>query len=164
MNNMRLSAVFIASFALLLAISGASPDCSAQIIFVGDCPGCTPPRPSTDFNLATNWMPAVFPSATESYLIQDNRTAVFSSGNTTLGGLTVSNDSFGRLLMTGGSLTTLNQIEPLEVGRERFPRGKNGDYNNNGLSTRPITSFGAERWGRVCSTPAMAPMATRASS
>ena len=124
------------SFGLVFAILASGPACWAQIIFVGDCsdPGCMPPNnPSTDFNLASNWMPAVFPSANESYLIQDARTAEFSSGNTTLGGLTVANDSFGRFRMTGGSLTLLNNIEPLEVGRERFPKGKQGDYNNNGF-------------------------------
>ena len=35
--------------------------------------------------------------------------------------------------MTGGSLTLLNHTEPLEVGRERFPKPKQGDYNNNGI-------------------------------
>ncbi len=134
MKTSRLSTALITSFGLLIAISVGSPVCWAQITFVGDCPGCEPPNTaSTDFNLASNWNPAVFPSTSESYIIQDNRTAVFSSGSTTLGGLTVSNDSFGRLRMTGGSLTLLNNTEPLEVGRERFPRGKQGDYNNNGF-------------------------------
>ena len=115
-----------AVLSLVLAISTAGSDCSAQIIFDAD--------PSNDFNDPDNWtIPAAFPSAVESFLIQDNHTAVFSSGDTTLGGLTVSNDSFGRLRMTGGSLTLLNTIESLEIGRERFPRPKQGDYNNNGL-------------------------------
>jgi hypothetical protein len=134
MKTSRLSTALRTSFGLLIAISVGSPVCWAQITFVGDCPGCPPPNTeSTDFNLASNWSPAVFPNTSESYYIQDNRTAVFASGSTTLGGLTVSNDSFGRLRMTGGSLTTLNTVEPLEVGRERFPRGKQGDYNNNGF-------------------------------
>ena len=134
MKTSRLSTALMTSFGLLIANLVASPICWAQITFVGDCPGCPPPNTaSTDFNLVSNWMPAVFPNTSESYYIQDNRTAVFSSGSTTLGGLTVSNDSFGRLRLTGGSLTTLNTVEPLEVGRERFPRGKQGDYNNNGF-------------------------------
>jgi hypothetical protein len=67
-------------------------------------------------------------------IIQDNKTAIFSSGNTTIQGLTVSNDSFGRLRMTGGSLTTVNAIEAFEIGREQFPtQPRQGDYNNNGF-------------------------------
>jgi hypothetical protein len=142
MKKSDLSTRMLSVFGLLLAISAASPNCWAAAVFVGDChdAGCMPPNnPSTDFNLASNWAvppnltPAVFPSTTEAYTIQDNRTAVFSSGSTTLGGLVVSNDSFGRLNMTGGSLTLLNSTEPLEIGRERFPKGKNGDYNNDGF-------------------------------
>jgi hypothetical protein len=118
------------SFGLLLAIAATGSDCSAQVIFDAD--------PSDDFNDADNWsLPAFFPDATLPYIIQDNHTAVFSGGNTTLGGLTVSNDSFGRLRMTGGSLTLVNQIESLEIGMERFPYPKNGDYNNNGLVDGP---------------------------
>jgi hypothetical protein len=136
MKNIRLSTVLITSFGLLLALSAASPVCWAQIAFVGDCPGCAPPNTaSADFNLASNWQfPAAFPSTVEIFAIQDNRTAVFSSGNTTLGGLWVSNDSFGRLRMTGGSLTLVNNTETLEVGREQFPtQPRQGDYNNNGF-------------------------------
>ncbi len=137
MKKSRFSAALITSFSLLMAISAASPDCWAFITFVGDCqdPGCLPPNnPSTDFNLATNWDPTnVFPNTTEAFLIQNNRTATFSSGSTTLGGLIVANDSFGRLRMTGGSLTTVNSIEAFEIGRERFPKPKQGDYNNNGI-------------------------------
>ena len=126
MRNPYRSVARMASFSLLMALSMASPDCSAQIIFDGDS--------NDDFNNPNNWtIPAAFPSPVESFLVQDARTAVFSSGNTTLGGLTVSNDSFGRLRMTGGELTLLNQVETLEVGRERFPKGKQGDYDNNGI-------------------------------
>jgi hypothetical protein len=125
MKTSRVFATLLTSFGLLLAISAASPVCWAQIFFDGST--------SENFNDATNWTPAVFPNAIESYLIQDARTAIFSSGNTSLGELTVSHDSFGRLRMTGGSLTLLNQDAPLEVGRERFPKGKQGDYNNNGI-------------------------------
>lgn len=126
MRIFRRIATFITSIIMLLVISVIGQNCSAQIIFDGD--------PSDDFNDANNWsIPAAFPSPVESFLIQDNRTALFSSGDTTLGGLTVSNDSFGRLNMTSGSLTLVNQIETLEVGRERFPKGKNGDYSNNGI-------------------------------
>jgi hypothetical protein len=125
------------SFSLLLAISVATSDCYAfGIPFVGDCPNCPPPnKASDDFNDANNWqIPAAFPSPIETFEIQDDRTAVFSSGSTTLGGLVVANDSFGRLRMTGGSLTLLNQDEVLEIGRERFPNPKLGDYNNNGFT------------------------------
>lgn len=134
MKSSPRSAALLTSFSLLLAIAAVSPDCSAQVIFIGDCPGCDPPNLSTDFNDPNNWTnPSVFPSPVESFLIQDNRTAEFSSGSTTLGGLIVANDSFGRLRMTGGSLTTVNSIEAFEIGRERFPKPKQGDYNNNGL-------------------------------
>ena len=94
MQSLRFAALLLTSVGTLLAISAASPDCWAFTVFVGDCyadPGCIPPNnPSTDFNLATNWMPAVFPNATDAYLIQDAHTAIFSSGSTSLGGLTVS--------------------------------------------------------------------------
>jgi hypothetical protein len=131
------SAALLTSFSLLLAISAASTDCWAfGIPFVGDCPNCPPPnQASDDFNVPNNWLvPAAFPSPVETFEIQDDRTAVFSSGSTVLGGLVVSNDSFGRLRMTGGSLTLLNQTEALEIGRERSPNPKLGDYNNNGFT------------------------------
>jgi hypothetical protein len=131
----RLSATRILGIGLLLAISPASQNCWAVITFIGDCPGCDPPNTaSTDFNVAANWDdPNSFPSVEESFYIQNTRTATFSSGSTLLGGLTVANDSFGRLRMTGGSLTLQNNSETLEVGRERFPRPKQGDYDNNGF-------------------------------
>ena len=136
MKTLHRSAALMTGFSLLLAISVASPDCSAfGIPFVGDCPNCPPPnRASDDFNDPNNWIiPGIFPSPVETFEIQDARTAVFSSGSTELGGLVVANDSFGRLRMTGGSLTLLNQVEQLEIGRERFPNPKLGDYNNNGI-------------------------------
>ena len=136
MKKSNLSATLLTGFGLLLAISAASQDCWAFTTFVGDChdAGCIPPNnPSTDFNLATNWDLPGFPNTTDAFLIQNSRTAIFSGGNTSLGGLTVSNDSFGRLSMTGGSLTLLNHTEPFEIARERFPKGKNGDYNNDGF-------------------------------
>ncbi|MCI0334828.1 MAG: hypothetical protein L0228_16565 [Planctomycetes bacterium] len=129
MKTSRLSAALTTSFGLLLAISAASPDCWAQQRFFDGGPSGT----GTDFHDPVNWSDDMVPSAGFRYIIQDNKTATFSSGSTSVIGLTVSNDSFGRLRMTGGSLTTLNTIEPLEVGRERFPRGKQGDYNNNGF-------------------------------
>ena len=100
---------------------------------------CPPPnQPNDDFNDPNNWLvPAFFLAPVSTFEIQDNRTAVFSSGSTVLGGLVVANDSFGRLRMTGGSLTLLNQTEVLEIGRERFPDSKLGDYNNNGFTDGP---------------------------
>ncbi|MEX2169212.1 MAG: hypothetical protein WD851_07865 [Pirellulales bacterium] len=124
MNKSRFSVRIVSGFSLLLGLA-ASQDCWAQIFFEGNT--------SSDFNDPNNWNPPFFPFDNESYLIQDGKTAIFSAGSTTLGGLTVSNDSFGRLRMTGGSLTLLNDTEPLEVGRERFPTPKQGDYNNNGI-------------------------------
>ncbi|MCA9189121.1 MAG: hypothetical protein KDA99_26030, partial [Planctomycetales bacterium] len=111
---------------LLGCLAMGSSQCWGQIIFFG--------TQSSDFNDPNNWsFPAAFPGQFESYLIQDNHTVIFSGGSTTLGGLTVSHDSFGSLVMTGGELTLLNQVETLEVGRERFPRGKQGDYDNSGF-------------------------------
>jgi hypothetical protein len=130
MSNTRLSTALTMSFGLLLAISAGSADCWAQEIFFD---GGTPPGSGTDFHTAVNWSNDMVPSATGFYLIQDNRTAIFSSGSTSVRELTVSHDSFGRLRMTGGSLTITNPDAPLEVGRERFPRPKQGDYNNNGV-------------------------------
>src|SRR3990172_5878212 len=112
MNKSCLSATLVSGFSLLLALSAASPDCRAQTadaFFIGDCggigPGCTVDNQGTDFNLATNWMPAGVPVSPKDYLIQDARTATFSSGNTSVGDLTVAHDTFGRLRMMGGSLT-----------------------------------------------------------
>jgi hypothetical protein len=126
----RLSNALKTSFGLLLAVSAAGPDCCAQEIFFD---GGTPPGPGTDWHSAVNWSNDMVPNAAGFYLIQDNRTAIFSSGSTSVRELTVSHDSFGQLRMTDGSLTITNPDAPLEVGRERFPKGKQGDYNNNGI-------------------------------
>lgn len=68
----------------------------------------------------------------DTYFIQNGLTATISSGNTSLRGMVVGNDSFGILSMTGGSLSLLDN-NLLELGRERFPFGRGGDYNNNGV-------------------------------
>ena len=129
MKNKRLSTALQTSFGLLLALSAASTECWAVTRnFDGGPTGL-----GDDFHTGVNWTTDLVPTMADYGIIQDNKTAVFSSGSTTVQGLTIGNDSFGRLMMTGGSLTTTNAIEALEVGRERFPRGKNGDYNNNGF-------------------------------
>ena len=129
MKNKRLSTALQTSLGLLLALSAASTDCWAVTRnFDGGPTGL-----ASDFHTDVNWTTDMVPNMSDYGIIQDNKTAIFSGGSTTIQGLTVANDSFGRLIMTGGSLTTVNAIEPLEVGRERFPRGKNGDYNNSGF-------------------------------
>ncbi|MCH7752063.1 MAG: hypothetical protein IH898_07915, partial [Planctomycetes bacterium] len=153
------AAALMTSFSLLLAISVATSDCSAfGINFTGDCDpnvaagfprACNPfgqlvhDQESNDFNDPNNWwfggaIGGLFPSEIDTFEIQDFRTAVFSSdpnnGSTTLGGLVVSDSSFGRLRMTGGSLTLLNQVEQLEIGRERNQDSLQGDYNKNGVA------------------------------
>ena len=86
-----------------------------------------------DFNTAANWSNNMVPTlSTNVYFIQNDLTATISGGNTSLRGLVVGNDSHGTLSMTGGSLSLLDS-NMLELGRERFPVGKGGDYNNNGL-------------------------------
>jgi hypothetical protein len=138
------------SLSLLLAISAASSNCCAQINFQGDCDmsiadlglprACNPlnhDQESNDFNDSNNWWfgntSGLFPNPDEIFYLQNYRTAIFSSGNTTLGELIVSNDSPGRLIMTGGSLTLLNDDHPLELGREQEQKPWNGDYNKNGV-------------------------------
>ncbi len=165
------AAALMTSFSLLLAISVATPDCSAfGIGFFGDCdpnvaeffPGaCDDPlmrdQENDDFNDPNSWFFAtiggLFPDTTETFEIQDFRTAVFSSGSTTLGGLIVSDSSFGRLRMTGGSLTLLKQVEVLEIGRERNQDSLQGDYNLNGITDAADSTVWQDTLGQELINP-----------
>lgn len=125
------------SFATLLAISAASPDCWAVFVYFD---GST----STDFHEPTNWdLPGNAPGTNlvDFYSIDDGLSSTFSGGNTTLWGLRVGSVAkehqfgdthFGRLTMTGGSLEVIGS-NVLVVGRERENVIFGGDYNKNSV-------------------------------
>jgi hypothetical protein len=125
MKSLHLLAVWSASFGMLLTISAAGPVCRAANVNFQN---------GGDFNSATNWSDNLPPTLNANvYYIQNNLTATIASGSPSLRDLVVGNDSFGVLNMTGGSLSVLDSSQGgIELGRERFPSGRGGDYNNNG--------------------------------
>jgi hypothetical protein len=126
MKSLRLSAVLSASFGTLLAISATGPVCRAANVNFQN---------GGDFNSAANWSDNMPPTLNANvYYVQNNLTATLASGSPSLRDLVVGNDSYGLLNMTGGSLSVLDSSQGgIELGRERFPFGRNGDYNNNGV-------------------------------
>jgi hypothetical protein len=126
MKSLRLSAVLSASFGTLLAISATGPVCRAANVNFQN---------GGDFNSAANWSDNMPPTLNANvYYVQNNLTATLASGSPSLRDLVVGNDSYGVLNMTGGSLSVLDSSQGgIELGRERFPTGRNGDYNNNGV-------------------------------
>ena len=126
MKSLRLSSVLLASFGMLLAISAVGPDCRAANVNFQN---------GGDFNSAANWSDNLPPTLNANvYFVQNNLTATIASGSPSLRDLVVGNDSFGILNMTGGSLSILDSSQGgIELGRERFPNGRGGDYNNNGV-------------------------------
>jgi hypothetical protein len=147
-KNSRRSAALIMSFALLLALLAASPDCSAEdsdVYFISD----------GDFNSAANWDNGLVPSLVITppktvpniYGIDDGHAATFSGGTTTVFGLRVGSGAkehypggfgethFGRLTMTGGSLEVIGDAAMglFGIGRERQNRLIGADYNKDSL-------------------------------
>ena len=111
MNISRLSAALVTTIGMLFAISAASPDCWAVIVYFD---GST----STDFLNGTNWTPAGVPgnNLVDIYSIDDGLSSTFSGGSTTVKGLRVGSAAkehptgeihFGRLTMTGGTLQVI---------------------------------------------------------
>ncbi len=121
MRTSNLLAALVMSTGLLLAANLACRAANIDLITGGN------------FHTAANWSNNMVPTlSANTYYLQNGLTATFASGSTSLRGLVVGNDSFGFLSMTGGSLTLLDN-NMLELGRERFPNGRGGDYNNNGI-------------------------------
>ena len=134
------SATLMTSFVALLAISAASPYCSAEdsnVYLISD----------GDFNTAANWdLPLRAPGTNlvDIYGIDDGFGATFSSGTTTVYGLRVGSGAkehqigethFGRLTMTGGSLEVIGSAADglFGVGRERENAPFGGDYNKDSI-------------------------------
>jgi hypothetical protein len=126
MRSSHFSSLFPASLGALLAISLLSANCSALNVNFQN---------GGDFNSAANWSDGMPPTLNANvYYLQNNLTATLASGNPQLRDLVVGNDSHGVLSITGGSLSILDGSQGgIELGRERFPNGRNGDYNNNGI-------------------------------
>src|SRR5450631_802074 len=126
MRSLRLSSLLVTSFGTLLAISIASPNCRAVIVNFQN---------GGDFNSAANWDNNMVPTfGLNIYYIQNSLTATISSGSPSVRDVVVGNDSYGILSLTGGSLTVNDGSSGgIELGRERFPNGRGGDYNNNGI-------------------------------
>jgi hypothetical protein len=138
MIKSRVTAFLMTSFVALLAVSAASPKCSAEdsnVYLISD----------GDFNTAANWnLPLRAPGTNlvDIYGIDDGFSATFSSGTTTVYGLRVGSGAkehqlpsqethFGRLTMTGGSLEVIGSAADglFGVGRERENAPFGGDYN-----------------------------------
>jgi hypothetical protein len=161
MKTSRYFAALMTGFGLLLALSAASPDCSAQV---------TEPIPLNsdvyfisdgDFISAANWdnnmMPSLMPCCGPPpeiqrgnvYGIDDGLSATFSGGTITVLGLRVGSvykehnvgaTHFGRLTMTGGALLEVigdaGMGDAFSIGRERaasdeYPKPMGADYNQN---------------------------------
>ncbi len=122
MDISRLAATLMSSFAMLLAISAASPVVGQiDVNFIN----------GGDFNTATNWDDGNLPTADfDRHFVQDDLTALFSSGSTSVHFLTIGDTSFGRLEMTGGSLTVLVP-DQFEVGESV---GGEGEFQMTGSS------------------------------
>ncbi len=107
MDISRLPFVVITGLGLLCALAAPQPDCWAlDVNFIN----------GGDFNSANNWDDGMVPSADfDSHYVQDDLTAVFSSGDTSVHFLTIGDTSYGRLEMSGGSLTVLAP-DQFEVG------------------------------------------------
>jgi hypothetical protein len=132
MRSSHFSSLFPASLGALLAISIASPNCWAVIANFQQGMGSTLPL---DFNSAANWDNNMVPTlGLNIYYIQNSLNATISSGSTEVRDVIVGNDSYGILSITGGSLSVDDGSNGgIELGRERFPNGRQGDYNNNGI-------------------------------
>jgi hypothetical protein len=135
MNNLRTTRTLLTGLGLLLALSPASQNCWAVLVYFD---GST----SSDFQLAANWTPENAPGTNlvDIYGIDDGFSSTYASGITTIFGLRVGSAAkehasgeihFGRLTMTGGQLEVIGN-NTLVVGRENpiwYPKA--GDYNKN---------------------------------
>ena len=139
MITSRVSAGFVTSIGMLFAISAASPDCRAVIVYFDGGPTAA----GTAFLDAANWNPDGVPgnNLVDIYSIDDGFASTLSSDNTFVNGLRVGSVAkehqigethFGRLTMTGGSLGIIGS-NLLAVGRERENVIFGGDYNKNGV-------------------------------
>jgi hypothetical protein len=138
MNISRLSAAFVMSIGMFFAISAASSDCWAVIVYFDGGPTAL----GTAFLDAANWNPDGVPgnNLVDLYSIDDGFASTLSGGNTFVNGLRVGSVAkehqigvthFGRLTMTGGTLGVIGS-NLLVVGRERENVVFGGDYNKNG--------------------------------
>ena len=130
---------FLAGIGVLFAISAASTECRAVIVYFDGGPTAA----GTAFLDAANWNPDGAPgnNLTDIYSIDDGFASTNSSGNTFVNGLRVGSVAkehqigethFGRLTMTGGSLGVIGS-NLFAIGRERENVIFGGDYNKNGV-------------------------------
>src|SRR6476659_6572433 len=137
MMTSRASASFLTSIGALLAISAASSNCGAVIVYFDGGPTAA----GTAFLDAANWNPDGVPgnNLADLYSIDDGFASTLSGGNTFVNGLRVGSTAkehqfgethFGRLTMTGGSLGVIGS-NLFDVGRERENVVFGGDYNKN---------------------------------
>src|SRR5215204_3577239 len=138
MNTSRVSAAFVMSIGMLFAISAASPNCYAVIVYFDGGPTAA----GTAFLDAANWNPDGVPgnNLDDIYSIDDGFASTLSGSDTFVKGLRVGSTAkehqigethFGRLTMTGGTLGVIGS-NLLVVGRERENVIFGGDYNKNG--------------------------------
>src|SRR6476619_5752103 len=111
MITSRASVGFVASIGVLFAISIASTECCAVIVYYDGGPTAV----GTAFLDAANWNPDGVPgnNLVDTYSIDDGFASTLSGGNTFVNALRVGSTAkehqlgethFGRLTMTGGSL------------------------------------------------------------
>src|SRR6186997_411141 len=107
MNPSRISIAFVTSMGMLIAISAASPNCWAVIVYFDGGPTVA----GTAFLDAANWNPDGVPgnNLDDIYSIDDGFASTLSGGNTFVKGLRVGSVAkehqigethFGRLTMT----------------------------------------------------------------
>lgn len=129
------SATFVC-LALLVAIEAPNSNCWAVAVYFT---GST----NSDFLTGTNWNPAGVPgnNLVDVYAIDDGFSSTFSAGSATMQGLRVGstakehqfgNTHFGRLTMTGSSLSVIG-LYGFNIGRERENNPFGGDYNKNSI-------------------------------
>src|SRR5256885_4488807 len=137
MITSRAPAGFLTSIVVLFAISAATSNCGAVIVYFDGGPTAV----GTAFLDAANWNPDGVPgnNLVDIYSIDDGFASTLSGGNTFVNGLRVGSAAkehqfgethFGRLTMTGGSLGVIGS-NLLAVGRERENVIFGGDYNKN---------------------------------
>ena len=139
MITSRASVGLVAIIGVLFAISGASTECCAVIVYYDGGPTAA----GTAFLDAANWNPDGVPgnNLVDTYSLDDGFASTLSGGNTLVNGLRVGSTAkehqlgethFGRLTMTGGSLGVVGS-NLFAIGRERENVIFGGDYNKNGV-------------------------------
>jgi len=159
MKASRLFTILVTIFALLLAVSAASPKCWAVFVYFD---GST----SADFLDGTNWTPAGVPgnNLVDFYGIDDGFSSTLTGGNTRVRALLVGSTAkehqfpsqdtrFGRLTLVDATLEVIGDAGQglFGAGRERENKPVGGDYNKDAIVDAADYTVWRDNLGRAVS-------------